>query len=308
MKILIARKIHSSARTLLEAAGFDVVSFNENIPLDPHYLLKHVDQYDGILTCVSEKIDRDLLIKARVRLKIISNMAVGLDNIDVESAKEFGIIVCNTPDVVTGPTADMTITLAFSLLRKIKEADIFVRLGYWKAWDPEIFLGRNFDSLSWGIIGYGKIGKAVAKRLNCFGIEVSFYDPQFSKSDSFAKAKSLDQILLESDVVSLHLPLKKETENLISHNKLLLMKSDAILINMSRGGIVNSNDLIYALEKKIISGAALDVYAPEPIPMDNKILELPNILLTPHIGTGTVECRKEMAELAAKNIVNNLKL
>jgi glyoxylate reductase len=307
MRVLITRKIHLSAKLLLEAAGFEVVTFMNNEPLDPHYLNHNIDKFDAVLTCVSEKINRELIVKSKSRLKIISNMAVGLDNIDVESAREFGIRVYNTPDVVTGPTADMTIAMAFALLRKLSDADKFIRNGYWKAWDPEIFLGRNFNSLVWGILGYGNIGKAVAKRLVGFDMKVLFYDPLFCKSDDIAISKSLIQILEESDIVSLHLPLNKETQNLINLDKLKIMKRDSVILNMARGGIINSDDLLTALEKRIIAGAALDVFAPEPIPAGNRILLLQNVLLTPHIGTATVECRKEMAEYAAMNIINNLK-
>lgn len=308
MRVLITRKIAGSAKELLVNAGFEVVSFDINEPLDPQYLIKNIDQFDYILTCVSERIDKTIMLNSKGRLKIISNMAVGLDNIDVDSAKELGIKVFNTPGVVTGPTADLTLSIAFALLRKVREADKFVREGKWKAWDPEIFLGRNFSSLVWGIVGYGNIGKAVAKRLSGFEMKIFFYDLIETRTDNIAEYSEINKLLNNSDVISLHLPLTVGTKNFFDLEKFRLMKKDAILINMARGGVVNSDDLIETLKQKGIAGAALDVFSPEPIPSGDEILSFDNVLLTPHIGTGTVECRKEMAEFAAKNIINNLKI
>lgn len=306
MRVLITRKINFSAKALLEKAGLEVISFDTNEPLDPKYLVENIDKFDAILTCVSEKIDRSLILKSRDHLKIISNMAVGLDNIDVVSANEFGIKVFNTPGVVTGPTADLTLSIAFALLRKVKEADIFVRKGLWKSWDPEIFVGRNFSSLVWGIVGYGNIGKAVAKRLSGFGMQILFYDPVQKKSDHISVSTGIEELLTKSDVISLHLPLTEDTTNFFDLQKFQLMQKDAILINMARGGVVKSSDLLETLKQKGIAGAALDVFSPEPIPFGSDILSFDNVLLTPHIGTATVECRREMAEFAAKNIINNL--
>lgn len=308
MKVLITRKISASAIQMLVNAGFEVVSIDKNEPLSSQYLIDNISAFDGILTCVSEKIDRSLMIHANGRLKIISNMAVGLDNIDVASAIEFGIKVFNTPGVVTGPTADLTVAVAFSLLRKINQADNFVRDGLWKAWDPEIFVGRNFSSLVWGIIGYGNIGKAVARRLNGFDMRVLFYDPVQKNSDTIARFTEIDELLGTSDIVSLHLPLTESTKNFFNIEKFRMMRKDSLLINMARGGVVNSRDLIESLRDKIIAGAGLDVYAPEPILPDDEILNFKNVLFTPHIGTATIECRREMAEFAAKNIIDNLKI
>jgi glyoxylate reductase len=306
MRILITRKIHSSAKKLLENAGYEVVSFEANEPLEQQYLINNIEKFDGILTCVSERIDREVMLNSKGRLKVISNMAVGLDNIDLESAQEFGIKVFNTPGVVTCPTADLTVSMAFTLLRKIIDADTFIRKGLWKAWDPEIFLGRNFSSLVWGIVGYGNIGKAVAKRLKGFEMEILYYDPVTDKSQGNAIFTEIDELLKMSDVVSLHLPLTSETKNFFDISKFRLMRKDAILVNMARGGVVNSHDLLETLKQKAIGGVALDVFSPEPIPLGNEILSYNNVLLTPHIGTATFECRKEMAEFAAKNIINNL--
>ena len=306
MRILVTRKIHISAIKLLKEKGLEVISFDVNKPLDPKYLTDNINKFDGVLTCVSERIDRNILLKTNGRLRVISNMAVGLDNIDVEFAKSLGIKVFNTPGVVTAPTADMTIGLAFTLLRKIREADHFVRQGSWKAWDPEIFLGRNFSSLVWGIIGYGNIGKAVAKRLAGFGMKILFYDPVASQDDSIACSAGIDELLKQSDVISLHLPLNRETRDFLDNSRFGLMKNSTIIINMARGGVINSDALLEALKNHTVAGAALDVFDPEPIPSDHEILSLDNVILTPHIGTATIECRREMAELAAINIINNI--
>jgi glyoxylate reductase len=306
MKVLITRRIHTSAREMLESSGFEIISSDINKPLDHQYLVDNIDQFDAILTCISERIDRAVLQNTKGRLKIISNMAVGLDNIDVEFANDLGIKVFNTPGVVTGPTADMTLAIAFTLLRRIKEADAFVREGSWKSWDPEIFLGRNFSSLIWGIVGYGNIGKAVATRLNGFGMKILCYDPVNNRSDNIARYVEIEELLNKSDVISLHLPLNQNTKDYFDLEKIGMMKKEAILINMARGGVVNSADLIISLKQKKIAGAALDVFSPEPIPAGHELLSLENVLVTPHIGTATIDCRKEMAELAAKNIINNI--
>jgi glyoxylate reductase len=308
MRILVTRRIYPSAIAMLKDAGFEVVSFESNKPLDPIYLSENIDKFDGILTCISEKIDSEIILKAKGKLKIISNMAVGLDNIDVRAASESGIRVFNTPDVVTGPTADMTLALAFTLIRKIKESDEFVRKGEWKAWDPEIFIGRNFSSLTWGIIGYGNIGKAVAKRLSGFGMKIIFNDPEVDRPDEFASDADIPELLGTSDIISLHMPLTEKTAWFVDSEKLNCMKNTSILINMARGGVVNTIDLINALRNKKIAGAALDVFDPEPVTGTNEILSFDNVIITPHIGTATLECRREMAEMAARNIIENLKL
>ena len=305
-KILVTRRIHPEAISMLRGAGLEIKYFDVNQLLDQTILLEIIPGFDAILTCVTDKLHSDILTLAP-KLRVISNMAAGLDNIDVRFAKSKGIQVFNTPDVVTASTADMTLTIAFALMRKIIASHTFVINGEWKGWDPEIFLGRTFSALTWGIVGFGKIGKAVAKRLTGFEIPVLYFDPVENSAIDNATKTDLSILLKKSDVVSLHIPLTQQTHCFFDWEKFSLMKPSAYFINMARGGVINQIHLVKALRENIIAGAALDVFDPEPIPIDHEILTLNNVIFTPHIGTATQECRREMAILAAKNIINYFK-
>lgn len=309
MKILITRKIDSEAVSLLNE-HFKVKCYNENIPLSKKLLKEEIKDYDAVLSCVSEKLDQEVIKIGLPKLKVISNMAMGLDNIDVEFAQSNGISVFNLSGLVTDATADMTLAMYLSLNRKINSAFNYVKSGNWTSWDPEIFCGRTLKNLIWGIIGFGNIGKAVAKRCLGFGTKIIYHDPYVYKTKlngyNIIK-KSLLDLIKQSDVISMHVPLNKNTSNMINYGNLSLMKRDAVLVNMARGGVVNSNDLYRILSTKMISGAALDVFNPEPIDKGNNILDLDNVLITPHIGTATIDCRKVMAVGAAMNVINYFK-
>jgi glyoxylate reductase len=307
MKVLVTRRIHSDAIDLLLSAGYKVKYHDVNNSMDRSSLEKELPAYDAVLTCITDVIDREILKAASGKLKIISNMAAGLDNIDVDKARESGIEVYNTPGAATDSTADLTITLAFALIRKIKTAGEFISGGNWKGWDPEIFVGRSFSKLSWGIIGFGNIGKALARKLSGFGMPVWFYDPGVNDPPPCAVKKDLSFLLANADIISLHLPLNEETTHFFDRDKFGQMKPSSYLINMARGKVVNSSDLMDALHTGRIAGAALDVFDPEPVPEDHEILSFDNVIITPHIGTATLECRREMAVMAAFNIINNLK-
>jgi len=308
MRILVTRKIHPKAVELL-TSRYEVDYIAKNEPLAYDFLIGNAEKYQGILCCVSEKIDADFLWTARTNLKIISNMAAGLDNIDVKTALSLGIEVRNTPDVVTECTADFTLALALSLLRKIPRAQDYIRCNKWISWDPEIFLGRNLQDLTWGIIGLGRIGRAVAKRLIAFGCHLIYHDPYVtldSTQDGLVELKksTLNELLRLSDIISLHVPLTRETACLINSKSLERMKKTALLINMARGGVVNTFDLITTLKNKEIGGIAFDVFDPEPLTGNHEIFQFDNVIITPHIGTATEECRRDMAVMAAKNIVD----
>jgi len=309
MKILITRKIDPEAVSLLNE-HFEVKYYNENIPLPKKLLKKEIKDYDAVLSCVSEKLDQEVIKIGLPKLKVISNMAMGLDNIDVEFAQSNSISVFNLSGLVTDATADMTLAMYLSLNRKINSAFNYVKSGNWTSWDPEIFCGRTLKNLIWGIIGFGNIGKAVAKRCLGFGTKIIYHDPYVCKTKlngcNIIK-KSLLDLIKQSDVISIHVPLNKNTNNMINYSNLSLMKRNAVLVNMARGGVVNSNDLYRILSTKMISGAALDVFNPEPIDKGNNILDLDNILITPHIGTATIDCRKVMAVGAAMNVINYFK-
>jgi len=307
MKVLVTRRMHPDAVDILQKAGFEVTYHNVNSPMDKTLLRKILPDHDAVLTCITDEINPEVLHAAADKLKVVSNMAAGLDNIDVALARMLGIKVFNTPNVVTDSTADLTITLAFALLRKMNTTRNFIAGGKWKGWDPEIFVGRTFSRLSWGIIGFGNIGKAVAKKLSGFEMEVWFCNPGINEPNPYAIEKGLDALLTEADIVSLHIPLNTATINFMDKGKINRMKPSSYLINTSRGKIVNSEDLTEALRNKKIAGAAMDVFDPEPVPAGHEILTFDNVILTPHIGTATLECRREMAMEAAANIINYFK-
>jgi len=307
MRILITRRINQDAVSLLQETGYKIEYFKDNVPLSNNYLINNIGLFDAVLTTVSDNINKKVLNSTKGRLKIISNMAVGLDNIDVEFAKKKGISVFNTPNVVSESTADLTITLAFALIRKIHLTHDFIRKGAWKSWDPEIFIGREFTGLNWGIIGFGNIGRLVAKKLSGFEMNVNYFDLYVEESSCYAKKIELDDLLLNADVISVHIPLNEKTRNFINTGFFSKMKTSSILVNMARGEIINSSDLIFSLKSNQIAGAALDVFDPEPIPQNHEIFNFDNVIITPHIGTATQECRREMALLAAQNIIKNLK-
>lgn len=305
--VFITRRLPSVAKDLL-SEHFEVHENNKNEPFPKERLYELVSDYDGILSTVSEKFTKEVLEK-KFRLKVISNYAVGLNNIDLEFAKSHNISVYNTPDVVTNSTADMTFALLLSLIRKIPEASEFIKKDKWKSWDPEIFLGEELYGKTFGIIGFGRIGKAVARRALGFGFKILFYNPSLIESSTIPEAKQvdLDELLKKSDYISIHSPLNDKTKNMINSNLILKMIKKPIIINMARGEIVETNDLLNALKKGLIRGVALDVTNPEPINYDNELLKIENCIITPHIGTATKECRHNMAKLAAENLINHFK-
>ena len=305
--VFITRKIHPIAKDIL-SKKFEVHENEKFGELTDNDLKNIVFKYDAILSTVREKFTKEIL-KNKKNLKLISNYAVGLNNIDTDFANSIGIKVYNTPDVVTDSTADLTIALLLSLIRKIPEASNFVKRNEWKSWDPNLFVGKELQGKTLGIIGFGRIGQAVAKRAIGFGLKVIFCNPSKIKKSISDKSKQvkLDYLLKESDIISLHAPLNEATKNLIDYNAFKKMLKKPIILNLARGEILNTEDLTRALKEELIWGVALDVTNPEPIPKDHKLLSLKNCIIVPHIGTATIECRHNMAKMAAENIVNNLK-
>jgi len=306
-KIFITRRLPSIAKKLLKEY-FLVDENNTNKAFPVSHLPEVVSKYDGILSTVTEKFTKKILRKSR-NLKVISNYAVGLDNIDVDFAKSLGISVYNTPYVVTNSTADLTFAVLLSLIRKISFAQDFIKQDKWKTWDPELFLGEELNGKVFGILGFGNIGQAVARRAVGFGLNVIYYDISKKRLDSFLKPyvkyTSLDELLKNSDYISIHLPLNNETKWFINKNIIDKMKKKPIILNISRGKVINSDDLVKALKLGKIRGAGLDVTFPEPLPGNNPLCYFDNCIVVPHIGTATHECRIKMARLAAKNIINH---
>jgi glyoxylate reductase len=272
-------------------------------------LTEKVRGVDGLLCLLTEKIDGPLMDAAGSQLKVISQMAVGYDNIDIPAAKERGIPVGNTPGVLTDATADLTMALLLASARRIVEGVHYIKDGKWQTWEPMGLLGADLRDATLGIIGLGRIGKAVAQRCAGFRMRILAHSPSTSQEDAAevgATLVDLDTLLRESDFVSIHAPLKDSTRHLIDTFALKKMKPSAILINTSRGGLVDQTALYAALTDGEISGAALDVTDPEPLPLDEPLLTLPNVLIVPHIGSASRHTRDLMASMAADNLLAGL--
>ncbi|HOH78090.1 MAG TPA: D-glycerate dehydrogenase [Candidatus Cloacimonadota bacterium] len=304
--IYVTRRIPQAAIDLL-SSYFDVSvnPFERN--LRRAELLEHIKDADAILCLLSDSIDRSVM-DAAPRLKCISNYAVGYNNIDVEYASKQGIVVCNTPKVLTETTADLTWALIMSCARRIVESDSFLRSGEFKGWEPMLLMGADIHHKTLGIIGMGRIGQAVAKRASGFSMKVLAYDPSLPEDHNTAlwKSTNLQTLLREADFVSLHVPLTEKTQHMIGPGELKLMKRGAILINTSRGAVINESALIEALRQNRIAAAGLDVYEKEPY-IPQELLELKNVVLLPHIGSATTETRTAMGIMAAQNAIAVLK-
>jgi len=272
-------------------------------------LEKALPKIEGLLSLLTIPVSEALLRKAP-NLKVVSNMAVGYDNVDVAACTLQGIPVGNTPGVLTEGTADLTMALLLATARKIPEASKDAQEGRWTTWSPTGWLGADLNGATLGIIGMGKIGAAVAKRAEAFGMKILYCDPNPRtkiEESVMAMRISLKELLSESDFVSLHVPLIPETHHLIDATALEAMKSTSILINAARGPVVDTRALHYALSNNQIAAAALDVTDPEPLPSDNPLYLLPNCLIVPHIGSATQYTRRRMAELACDNLLAGLR-
>lgn len=300
-KVLVTREIPDAGLRLLE--DFDVTVLSE-APPDRADLIESVRGASGVLTTLTEKIDAEAMDAAGEDLKMIANMAVGYDNIDVEAATERGIIVTNTPGVLDETTADTALMLLLAAARRLGEAERLVRSGRWDAWGPKQLVGPDVWGKTLGIIGFGRIGQAVARRARGFGMDV-LYTARSSKEEVEeelgARRVELEELLEESDFVSIHTPLTDETQHLVGKAELEAMKSTAVLVNTSRGPVVDETALAEALENGGIFAAGLDVYEEEP-KVHPKLLELENVVLAPHIGSASIETRNRMAEMAAGNL------
>ncbi|TWT16137.1 D-glycerate dehydrogenase [Planomicrobium sp. CPCC 101079] len=263
-------------------------------------ILKQVKEAHALWSMLSDNIDRPVF-EAAPNLKIISNLAVGHNNIDLEAAHDHGVMVTNTPEVLTETTADLTFALLLAAARRIVEADKTVRSGEWKSWTPMGMTGQNVGGATLGIIGMGRIGEAVARRGQGFGMNVLYHN-RTRKSLEDVKYAALDELLQTSDFVVLLTPLTNETRGMIGERELSLMKETAILINVARGGVVEEAALFEALKAKKIWGAGLDVFEQEPVPTDHPLLTLPNVTVLPHIGSATVQTRLAMMEMNASAI------
>jgi glyoxylate reductase len=293
----VTRELPGPALDRLKAAH-DVDVWPERLPPDPPTLRSRTAKAEGLLALLTDRIDADF-IDANPQLVAISNYAVGYDNIDVAAATRRGIPIGNTPDVLTDATADLTFALLLAAARKLPEASQSVLDGDWLTWDPARYLGHDVHGATLGIIGLGRIGRAVARRAEGFEMNVISAD---TRGDGDAVAS----LLQESDFVSLHCPLTPDTHHLIDAEALRAMRPNAILINTARGPIVDQAALAEALRAGTIAGAALDVTDPEPLPVDDPLLGAPNLIVVPHIGSATHTARSRMADLAVDNLLAGL--
>ncbi len=274
-------------------------------------LLEKARGVDGLLSLLTDPVDAEVIAAAGPQLKVISNCAVGYDNIDVSFATGRGIPVGNTPGILTETTADFAFALLLAAARRVAEGDRLVRAGQWITWGPTTLLGADVHHATLGIIGFGRIGLAVARRARGFEMTVLYHDPAAadlpeSKREG-ARPVELETLLRESDFISLHTPLNEQTRRLIRRETLAMMKPTAVLVNTARGGVVDTNDLYQALRGGVIAYAALDVTSPEPIPADHPLVSLDNVLIAPHIASASRATRGKMALFAAQNLLAGLR-
>ncbi len=307
-KIYITRKLEGEIVSFLEEYCEVKMWHEEDIPVPQSVLEEEIREIDGLYCLLTESIDHELIDKA-AHLKVISNMAVGFNNIDIGTATAKGIAVTNTPGVLTETTADLTFSLLMATARRIVEADSFLREGNWKTWSPMLLTGQDIYGATLGIIGLGRIGEALARRAKGFNMNVIYHNRNRKyevEQELGIRYAEFNQLIQVSDYVCVLTPFTKETENLVSYEQFNLMKSNAILINSSRGGVVNEEALYEAILSKKIWGAGLDVFEEEPISLDHPILQLKNVVVTPHIGSASIHTRKRMARLAAENLIGVL--
>jgi glyoxylate reductase len=293
-RVLVTRRLPGSALDRLGAAH-DVDLWAENGPIPRGDLLQRVGDVEGLLSVLTERVDSELL-EAAPKLKAIANYAVGIDNIDLDACRARGVAVGNTPDVLTDATADQAFALILAAARRLPEGMAAVRDGSWSHWSPEWMLGLELRGATLGIVGMGRIGRAVATRAAGFGMQVIHTGRR-------AGDLSLETVLEQSDVVSVHVPLTAETRHLIDAAALSRMKPTAILVNTARGPIVDQVALAAALHAGTIGAAALDVTDPEPLPPDDPLLQAPNLIVLPHLGSATQKTRARMADLAVDNLL-----
>lgn len=300
-KVFLTRKLPNTAMTRLhKICELDV--WEDELPPPYPDLKARAAQADGLFCLLTDRIDAEL-IAAAPQLKVISQMAVGYDNVDVAAATAAGIPVGNTPGVLTEATADLAFALLMAAARRLGEGERFVHAGKWQTWSPTLLLGQEVYGATLGIVGFGRIGQAVARRAAGFGMRILYSSRRPVEIDGIkAEHVSLEDLLAQSDFISLHTPLTPETTHLINAETLSMMKSSAILINTARGPVVDPDALYQALKIGQIAYAALDVTEPEPILMDSPLLELHNCLIVPHIGSSTVATRDRMAHMAIDNL------
>lgn len=302
--IFISRKLPDDAVAILKEK-YDVHMWDqEDVPVPYEIFLEEAKKADALLTMLSEPVNEEVL-NAGERLKIVANMAVGYDNVDVEAASRMGVTVTNTPDVLNDSTADLTFALVLAAARRMVEAAEFVKEGNWRSWSPLLLAGQDVHHKTLGIVGMGNIGKTVAKRATGFEMEILYHNRSRkpdAEQELGAQYVSFDELLERSDFVVCLTPLTDDTRNLFNRNAFKKMKKQAVFVNASRGPVVNEQDLYKALQEGEIAAAGLDVFAEEPIGSGHPLLELKNVVAMPHIGSASRETRFAMMKLCMDNI------
>lgn len=303
-RVAVTRTIPDAGLRVLRQAA-EVRLWEEELPPTPERLDELLRGCDGAVTLLTDQIDGAVLDR-EPKLRVISNFAVGFDNVDLPAATRRGVAVCNTPGVLTETTADFAWTLLMAAARRVVEGADYVRAGRWQTWGPTLLLGRDLAGATLGVVGFGRIGREVAKRARGFDMRILVFDSfqdEAAARELGAEFRPLDDLLREADFVTLHVTLTPETTGMIGEREFGLMKKDAILVNAARGPVVRTDALVAALRDGIIGGAALDVTDPEPLPIDHPLIGLPNALVVPHMASATVATRDKMAELAARNVL-----
>jgi glyoxylate reductase len=307
-RVYVTRKLPEQGLALI-ADYCDATIWEDELPPPRATILRETRDADGLVSLLTDKIDGELL-DACPKLRVVSNMAVGYDNIDVPAATTRGVLAGNTPGVLTETTADFAFALMMASARRIVEGADYVRAGRWKTWGPMLLMGADIHHATLGLVGLGRIGVEMAKRAAGFDMRVLYYDV-FRREDLEAAHDitylPLDELLAQADFVSVHTPLTDETRHLMNRERLAQMKRSAILINTARGPIVETDALVEALRDGVIAGAALDVTDPEPLPSDHPLVEMETCLVVPHIASASAVTRGKMAEIAARNLIAGLK-
>ncbi len=307
MKVFLTRKIPEDGIKILKNAGLEIEIFPHNRIPKKEEIIAGVRDADALISLLTDKIDREIIDSAP-KLKVIGNYAVGYNNINVEYAKKKGIIVTNTPGVLTDATADLTFALILAAARRVVEGDKFMRQGKFNGWAPMLMLGKDVWGATIGIIGAGRIGQAVARRAKGFNMRILYYSrTRKEEMDGLgAKFVSLEELLRESNIITLHVPLTSDTRHLIDYKEFELMKEGAILINTARGEVVNEEAMLKALKSGKLFAAGLDVFYNEPN-VNPELFKMDNVVLTPHIGSATERTRRKMAEMVCSDVVRVLR-
>lgn len=303
--ILLTRKFFPDLMQLLEKDS-EIILWEQDSPPEKQWILDHLTSAIGAITMLTDKIDAEVIsLGASHHLKVISQMAVGYDNIDIKSATTHHIAVGNTPGVLTETTADFTWALLMAIARQVVISNNEVHQGTWRPWGPEVFAGADVFGKTLGIIGFGRIGQAVARRATGFGMKVLVANRNTENQNfpPYIEFSEIDNLLKRSDFVSLHANLTPSSRGLIGKKQLEMMKPTAFLINTARGAMVDNDALYNSLITHQLGGAALDVFDPEPIPVDHPLLKLPNVIITPHIASASHSTRRRMAEMTIENVI-----